>query len=113
MSANGGIAGTTPAIPLGATGDDDFTSTTVTARDLFFSPDLPERDAREYLAARTTAHSFLGYLKDNPRVAQDLAQVMSASPSLGEILIRNPEYLHWLQLGLKRTFPLRSTVSWR
>ena len=64
-----------------------------------------------YLAARTTARSFLGSLKDNPRAAQNLAQLMSASPSLGEILIRNPEYLHWLQLGLKRTFPLSSTVS--
>jgi glutamate-ammonia-ligase adenylyltransferase len=58
-----------------------------------------------YLATRTPKRSFLGYLRDDPRAAQILTQLLGASPSLGEILIRNPEYFHWLQLALKRTPP--------
>ena len=60
-----------------------------------------------YLATRTPTRSFLGYLGDDPRAAQILAQLFGASPSLGEILIRNPEYFHWLQLALKHTPPDR------
>ena len=70
-------------------------------------PDTALVGVTRYLAARTPARSFLSYLKDDPRAAQILAQLMGTSPSLGEILIRNPEYLHWLQLALKRAFPDR------
>ena len=58
-----------------------------------------------YLATRTSQRSFLGYLRDDPRAAQILSHVLGASPSLGEILIRNPEYFHWLQIALKRPPP--------
>jgi glutamate-ammonia-ligase adenylyltransferase len=58
-----------------------------------------------YLATRTPPRSFLGYLRDDPRATQILTQLLGASPSLGEILIRSPEYFHWLQLALKRTPP--------
>ena len=60
-----------------------------------------------YLATRTPPRSFLGYLGDDPRAAQILTQLLGASPSLGEILIRNPEYFHWLQLTLTHTPPDR------
>ena len=60
-----------------------------------------------YLATRTPARSFLGYLGADPRAAHILAQLLGASPSLGEILIRNPEYFHWLQLALAHTAPDR------
>ena len=60
-----------------------------------------------YLATRTPARSFLGYLLDDPRAAQILTQLLGASPSLGEILIRNPEYFHWLQLAIRHTPPDR------
>ena len=56
-----------------------------------------------YLATRTPSRSFLGYLADDPSAVQILTQLLGVSPSLGEILIRNPEYFHWLQLSLKRT----------
>lgn len=58
-----------------------------------------------YLATRTPARSFLGYLRDDPRATQILVQLLGASPSLGEVLIRNPEYFHWLQLALRRPPP--------
>ena len=60
-----------------------------------------------YLVTRTPPRSFLGYLGDDPRAAQILTQLLGASPSLGEILIRNPEYFHWLQLALSHTPPDR------
>ena len=60
-----------------------------------------------YLVTRTPARSFLGYLGDDPRAAQILTQLLGASPSLGEILIRNPEYFHWLQLTLTSAPPDR------
>ena len=60
-----------------------------------------------YLATRTPARAFLGYLGDDPRAAQILTHLFGASPSLGEILIRNPEYFHWLQLALTNAPPDR------
>ena len=56
-----------------------------------------------YLTTRTPARSFLGYLADDPRAVQVLTHLLGASPSLSEILVRNPEYFHWLQLALDRT----------
>ena len=60
-----------------------------------------------YLATRTPTRSFLGYFGDDPRALQILARLLGASPSLGEILIRNPEYFHWLQLALTSAPPDR------
>jgi glutamate-ammonia-ligase adenylyltransferase len=70
-------------------------------------PDVALVGFTRYLATRTPSRSFLGYLGNDPRAAQILTQLLGASPSLGEILIRNPEYFHWLQLALTHTPPDR------
>ena len=64
--------------------------------------EAPDPDAAltgfcRYAAKRVPKSSFIGYLQDDPRALQILTRVVGASPLLGEILIRNPEYLHWLQ----------------
>ena len=64
--------------------------------------EAPDPDAAltgfcRYTAKRIPKSSFIGYLQDDPRALQILTRVLGASPLLGEILIRNPEYLHWLQ----------------
>ncbi len=58
-----------------------------------------------YLATRTPPRSFLGYLREDPKALQVLTHVLGASPFLGEILIRNPEYFHWLLQQLDRPSP--------
>ena len=64
--------------------------------------EAPDPDAAlagfcRYAAKRIPKSSFIGYLQDDPRALQILTRVLGTSPLLGEILIRNPEYLHWLQ----------------
>ncbi len=64
--------------------------------------EAPDPDAAlagfcRYAARRVPRSSFIGYLQDDPRALQILTRMVGASPLLGEILIRNPEYLHWLQ----------------
>ncbi len=64
--------------------------------------EAPDPDAAlagfcRYAARRIPRSSFIGYLQDDPRALQILTRVVGASPLLGEILIRNPEHLHWLQ----------------
>lgn len=58
-----------------------------------------------YMATRTPKSSFLGYLLDDPRSLQVLAMLLGSSPFLSEILIRSPEYFHWLQGELDRSPP--------
>ena len=58
-----------------------------------------------YVTTRIPKSSFLGYLHDDPRSLQILTRLLGASPFLSEILIRNPEYLHWLQRQLDRPPP--------
>ena len=72
--------------------------------------DAPDPDAAlvgfcRYVATRIPKSSFLGYLQDDPRSLQILTRLLGTSPFLSEILIRNPEYLHWLQLELDRPPP--------
>lgn len=55
-----------------------------------------------YLGARAAKVIFLGYLHDDPRALQVLTLVLGTSPYLSEILIRNPEYLHWLLARIDR-----------
>ena len=67
--------------------------------------EAPDPDAAtvgfcRYVANRFPKSSFIGYLQDDPRTLQILIQLLGASPLLGEILIRNPEYLHWLHREL-------------
>ena len=58
-----------------------------------------------YVTTRIPKSSFLGYLHDDPRSLQILTRLLGASPFLSELLIRNPEYLHWLQRQLDRPPP--------
>ena len=67
--------------------------------------EAPDPDAAvvgfcRYVANRFPKSSFIGYLQDDPRTLQILTRLLGASPPLGEILIRNPEYLHWLHREL-------------
>ena len=50
---------------------------------------------------------FLDYLREDPRALHVLTYVMGASPHLGEILIRTPEYFHWLVSQVERSAPDR------
>ena len=70
-------------------------------------PDAALVGFSRYLATRTPKSSFLRYLHDDPRGLQVLTQVLGTSPFLSEILIRNPEYFHWLQHELGRSVPDR------
>ena len=72
--------------------------------------EAPDPDAAlvgfcRYVATRRPKGSFIRYLLDDPRALQILTHLLGASPFLGEILIRNPEYLHWLQSELDRPAP--------
>ena len=60
-----------------------------------------------YMATRTPKSSFIGYLLDDPRALEVLAVLLGSSPFLSEILIRSPEYFHWLQGELDRSPPDR------
>ena len=72
--------------------------------------EAPDPDAAvvgfcRYVATRVPKSSFIGYLLDDPRALQVLTRLLGASAFLSEILIRNPKYLHWLQLELDRAPP--------
>lgn len=67
--------------------------------------EAPDPDAAlvgfcRYVANRFPKSSFLRYLRDDPRALEILTRLLGASPLLSEILIRNPEYLHWLHREL-------------
>lgn len=59
-------------------------------------PDAALLGLERYLATRSAKVGFLGYLREDPKALDLLLQVLGTSPFLGEILIRNPEYFHWL-----------------
>ena len=74
--------------------------------------DTPDPDAAvvglsHYVAARTGRAMFLDYLREDPRALHVLTHVMGASPALSEILIRTPEYFHWLVAQVERSAPDR------
>ena len=50
---------------------------------------------------------FLDYLREDPRALHVLTYVMGASPQLADILIRTPEYFHWLVSQVERSAPDR------
>lgn len=60
-----------------------------------------------YVSSRSGRAMFFDYLRDDPRALHVLAYVMGASPGLGEILIRTPEYFHWLVAQVERSAPDR------
>ena len=63
-------------------------------------PDAAVAGFCRYVANRFPKSSFIGYLQDDPRTLEILTGLLGASPLLGDILIRNPEHLHWLHREL-------------
>ena len=63
-------------------------------------PDAAVAGFCRYVANRFPKSSFIGYLQDDPRTLQILTALLGASPMLGDVLIRNPEHLHWLHREL-------------
>ena len=70
-------------------------------------PDAAIESLSHYVAARTGRAMFLDYLREDPRALHVLTYVMGASPLLSEILIRTPEYFHWLVAQVERSAPDR------
>ena len=70
-------------------------------------PDASIRGVADYLRARTGRAMFLDYLRDDPRALHVLTHLMGTSPVLAEILIRTPEYFHWLVPQVERSVPDR------
>jgi [glutamine synthetase] adenylyltransferase / [glutamine synthetase]-adenylyl-L-tyrosine phosphorylase len=70
-------------------------------------PDAALEGLSLYVAARTGRAMFLDYLREDPRALHVATYVMGASPMLTEILIRTPEYFHWLVAQVERSAPDR------
>lgn len=70
-------------------------------------PDAAAENLAHYLAARRGRAMFLDYLRDDPRALHVLTYVLGASPVLSEILVRTPEYFHWLVAQVERSAPDR------
>jgi glutamate-ammonia-ligase adenylyltransferase len=64
-----------------------------------------------YTATRLPRAAFLRYLGDDPRALGVLVEVMGSSPFLSEILIRNPEYFHWLVSQVERAPPEQADLA--
>lgn len=60
-----------------------------------------------YVTSRSGRAMFLDYLREDPRALHVLTYVMGASPHLADILIRTPEYFHWLVSQVERSAPDR------
>jgi glutamate-ammonia-ligase adenylyltransferase len=74
-------------------------------------PDAAVVGLSRYLSARTGRAMFLDYLREDPRALHVLTYVLGASPFLAEILIRNPEYFHWLVSQVERSAPDRRDLE--
>ncbi|MYI75112.1 MAG: hypothetical protein F4057_07265, partial [Acidobacteria bacterium] len=64
-----------------------------------------------YAAERTPRAAFIGNLQADPRMLDILTQLLGTSPFLSEILIRDPEYLHWLRRELDGPPPDRTAYD--
>ena len=64
-----------------------------------------------YVATRTPKAGFIGNLQADPRMLELLTQILGTSPFLSEILIRNPEYLHWLRREIDTAAPDRTAFD--
>ena len=71
------------------------------------SPDAAVAAIAHYIAARSGRAMFLDYLREDPRALHVLSYVMGASPHLADILVRTPEYFHWLVPQVERSAPDR------
>ncbi len=70
-------------------------------------PDGAVAGIARYVSGRSGRAMFLDYLREDPRALHVLTYVMGASPQLGEILVRTPEYFHWLVSQVERSAPDR------
>ena len=70
-------------------------------------PDAALEGVSHYVTARSGRAMFLDYLREDPRALHVLTYVMGSSPMLSEILIRTPEYFHWLVAQVERSAPDR------
>jgi glutamate-ammonia-ligase adenylyltransferase len=70
-------------------------------------PDAAVGAISRYVASRSGRGMFLDYLREDPRALHVLTYVMGASPPLADILIRTPEYFHWLVAQVERSAPDR------
>jgi glutamate-ammonia-ligase adenylyltransferase len=70
-------------------------------------PDAGVAAIAHYVASRSGRAMFLDYLREDPRALHVLTYVMGASPYLADILIRTPEYFHWLVAQVERSAPDR------
>jgi len=71
------------------------------------NPDGAVAAIAQYVASRSGRAMFLDYLREDPRALHVLTYVMGASPPLGDILVRTPEYFHWLVAQVERSAPDR------
>ena len=71
------------------------------------NPDAGVAAIGHYVASRSGRAMFLDYLREDPRALYVLTYVMGASPHLAGILIRTPEYFHWLVAQVERSAPDR------
>ena len=71
------------------------------------NPDAAVAAIAQYVSSRSGRAMFLDYLREDPRALHVLTYVMGSSPHLGEILIRTPEYFHWLVAQSERSAPDR------
>jgi glutamate-ammonia-ligase adenylyltransferase len=71
------------------------------------NPDAAVAAITQYVVSRSGRAMFLDYLREDPRALHVLTYVMGASPHLAEILIRTPEYFHWLVAQVERSAPDR------
>ena len=71
------------------------------------NPDGAVAGIAQYVSSRSGRAMFLDYLREDPRALHVLTYVMGASPHLSDILIRTPEYFHWLVSQVERSAPDR------
>jgi glutamate-ammonia-ligase adenylyltransferase len=71
------------------------------------NPDAAVAAISRYVASRSGRGMFIDYLREDPRALHVLTYVMGASPYLADILIRTPEYFHWLVAQVERSAPDR------
>jgi len=74
-------------------------------------PDAAVAGLSHYLAARSGRGMFLDYLAEDPRAMHVMACVFGSSPMLSEILVRHPEYFHWLVSQVERSAPERQDLE--
>jgi len=69
------------------------------------NPDAALVGFSRYVSSRAARAMFLEYLRDDPRALHVLCSILGTSPLLTEILVRNPEYFHWVVSQIERGAP--------